>query len=759
MNILKNLLVTYYSSCNRDTIETNSLNQSLERFLETGLKEDAFIVYYCFCEIFHIFGNGYENAKKLLDLLSDHEYHSGELLTKHRDHYSHSVYVFALGLAIFANDKSYREAFIKFYNLSEEEAEIEFLKYWGLTSLFHDIGYPFQLAHEQIKSYCQEIWGNDKTNPYVSFGNFQSFVTISDEHALRLKDELNLDFIPSDINSLLAYGVCKRMEYDCEEVTDRLYKRIVAQPDFMDHGYFSSLLLIKQLINNSEFRWNTLTLDVLSAILLHNSFNKYEAPDKRPVKLEEHPLAYLLILCDELQNWDRLAFGKVSKRDPIAWDIRLEISDHHIKIEYLFDNLYVIGANGEKRINKSYAEIKSGEFVAKILGGEVNGKSYEGFINSDLQITASAEQKVKEKKTHSFASDNNIINLYDFGVAIHASYSQLTSESPEALNQEFGRLPLEFKVSNILMAKSYAEKLKKINCFYSGRDLDYPLIEDFEYDEMGNKTDALEHLSREEHVRWVKEKIKMGWKYGEHGKDFSTLKERNAKKLHDCLVPYDILSEEDKQKDVLMIKNIIPMLKRVGNNLRVYRFYGGNRPTLTVSGIGHRYFSGDVTTIRKQIKSYLNDLSNKYNVIVQTSFAYGADQLIAEIALDMGLLVRAILPLQYEEFIAYVKEDALKNGISYTDEDEMHLRLLLAQTYECKYIKDFDGNIFEETARQIISQCDKLIALWDGIKLPLEDTDGKPINRGGTYDGICKAQAHGLTSESIYIIPTIPRRK
>ena len=72
----------------------------LNQFLASGDKSDAFCVYYCFSEIFKLFGDGYGNTQKLLELLSDHEYHSGELLSKHRDHYSHSVYVFALGLAI-----------------------------------------------------------------------------------------------------------------------------------------------------------------------------------------------------------------------------------------------------------------------------------------------------------------------------------------------------------------------------------------------------------------------------------------------------------------------------------------------------------------------------------------------------------------------------------------------------------------------------------------------------------------------------------
>ena len=84
----------------------------LSQFLSSGDKSDAFCVYFCFSEIFKLFGKGYGNTQKLLELLSDHEYHSGELLAKHRDHYSHSAYVFAIGLAIYANDNAFRSDFL-----------------------------------------------------------------------------------------------------------------------------------------------------------------------------------------------------------------------------------------------------------------------------------------------------------------------------------------------------------------------------------------------------------------------------------------------------------------------------------------------------------------------------------------------------------------------------------------------------------------------------------------------------------------------
>lgn len=746
------------SDINRDDLRC--FQKSVDTFLETGLKEDAFAVYFCFCDIFKIFGSGYDNVRNLLQLLSDHEYHSGELLAKHRDHYSHSAYVFALGLAIYSHDKVYRDTFCKFYGYPDVKAGyIEFLKYWGMTSLFHDVGYPFQLAHEQIKSYGEELWGKNKSNPYVSFGNIQEFLSMTDEEGQRFAGILNASMPLRSINEALALSVNLRMGYDISSLTELLYTRVVAQPNFMDHGYFGAVLIIKQLLQLPEFNWNVEMLDSVSAILLHNSLNKFDLKESHPVGLSEHPLAYLLMLCDELQNWDRLAYGKVSKKDPIAWDVRMDIRDNHIDIMYIFDSFVIQNLDNSSRLNKSHAEILDNSFVAKIVGGEANGKHHYGFISSQLTIAATSEEEKKVKKTSTFASDNNLINLYDFAVAIHASYTNLCSSSKDILNKLFADLPLEFKISNIQMAKSYAEKLEQINCFYSSRDLDYPVVEDFDIDEFGERTQDVEFLSRAEHVRWSKEKISLGWKYGQKSVDFTSIDDRNAKKLHNCLVPYELLSEEDKAKDILMIRNIIPMLRKVGGNLRVYRYLHGRKPELTVAGVGHIRLGSNKEDIKKEVTKILSDLNKRFTLTLRTSYAYGADQIIAECANDLNIPTKAILPMPYDEFLQYVRENAKINGIPYTDEDEMRLRLLLAQTVVYKHIPFGTENPFDKAAEYNIARADKLIAIWDGIELPLCDSNGKPINRGGTYDCICKARARGLTAPSdIYIIPTTPQR-
>ena len=721
----------------QETAESDKLcfQNSLKQFLTSGKKEDAFSVYFCFSEIFKLFGQGYDNIKKLIEMLSDHEYHSGELLSKHRDHYSHSVYVFALGLAFYANDPAFRRNYLTFYHLEDDgNSAFDFLKFWGMVSLFHDIGYPFQIAHEQIKTYAEEVWGTEGDDrPFVSYGNFTKMIALNSSVSEKLASVFP-DAEPFlSYNDLFAYGLQKREGYDPTAVCKKLTERVIEQPKFMDHGYFSAVILARQLFSSPDYDFNMHYLDVLTAILLHNNFNKHDAPNKHAIRFDEHPLAYLIILCDELQCWDRLAYGKVSKRDPVAWDFGLEIAENKLRVCYTYDSYETRTYNEDDlklkvALNKNYAEMDTGVFVEKI----------REYIDTPLKIIVTTREKKKQKKTNLFASDDNFISLCDLAKAIHASYNDhCMLLSSDFMSEDFGNLDLEFKLSNIEQAKSFSYKLELINCFYSRKDLDYPVVEDFNKVDTNYKNN-LGFLCREEHVRWVKEKLAMGWKYGT---DYTTKEERNRKKIHKDIVPYEMLSKDDRSKDELMVKNILRLLKKFDSNIKIYNYRMGRRPNLEIAGTGHRFFNDDPIKLKERVKEILAEYSKTNNVIVRTCFAYGADQLIAECALELGLTLKANLPMPLEKYIENVRQDVIAHGRPFTEEDELRMRHLLAQTAVCKIVEDSKFT-YAEANNYIVNQCDKLIALWDGKEIPFEDQDGRPINRGGTYDCIRMAKAN-----------------
>jgi voltage-gated potassium channel Kch len=65
-------------------------------------------------------------------------------------------------------------------------------------------------------------------------------------------------------------------------------------------------------------------------------------------------------------------------------------------------------------------------------------------------------------------------------------------------------------------------------------------------------SDQIEHLSRMEHARWSADRLIQGWTHGPRN---------DAAKTHDCLIPYDQLSEAEKEKDREVVRSI-PSLMR-----------------------------------------------------------------------------------------------------------------------------------------------------------------------------------------------------
>ncbi|MCR4739555.1 MAG: hypothetical protein K5886_04755 [Lachnospiraceae bacterium] len=365
-----------------------SLYYSIHRFMETGSREDAFDVYFCFINIIEI--SDYNLAKKLIEMLSNYETNASNLVLKHRDHYSHSVYVFLTGLSIYHNNENYRDTYKKTYfdgkrpdyetDSDEETVALNFLKFWGITSLFHDIGYPFEIPFEQIKTYFSIDNKGDKveykTLPFIAYKNLDDFISLkktikefdrpklSDaEYILLAKaflEDNDADNDEQTIADVLAHHIARRLSE--RNLTEKgINEILLTKPTdpskynyFMDHALFSGIVFFRKLI--SIFGTDTilpdgedgyLWMDAMTAIVMHNSLFKFALRKytddsgnsiKRALDMNEHPLAYMLMLCDELQCWDRTSYGRDSKKQLHASNCEfIYKQDGTVCATYIFD--------------------------------------------------------------------------------------------------------------------------------------------------------------------------------------------------------------------------------------------------------------------------------------------------------------------------------------------------------------------------------------------------------------------------------------
>ena len=377
------------------------LEKALESFIDSGVAEDAYAVYYCFLELFI---GRYGKSSKMVELLSEYESNGSSLLMKHRDHYSHSVYVFALGLAIYETNEAYRDSFRSFYHLEdrrENESANLFLEYWGLTSLFHDIGYPFELPFEQVLSYFEvQRKERGKGSLYLAYHDVEALTALDEVSKVHFEIMFGRHF--ETTSELLAWDIAAKLgaAYGfSEEYMLDVLNRKPTEPNrfgyFMDHAFFSASRLYQELAE--ELGAENLTamhVDVLSAIMLHNSLYKFsiafykdKAKRKAPLKAELHPLAWLLMLCDELQCWDRTAYGRNSRTElhPLAADF--DFSGSTLSAVYYYDQAEQKKVDDFKRRYRAWEE-----------GGEVGKpprlKAYSDMAEKEQRFTADIEKIV-----------------------------------------------------------------------------------------------------------------------------------------------------------------------------------------------------------------------------------------------------------------------------------------------------------------------------------------------------------------------------
>ncbi len=578
-------------------IERLCLETALKRFLESGTAQDAFDVYFCYIEMF--VGN-YGSSRTMIEMLSEFEMNGSSLLLKHRDHYSHSVYVFALGLAIYETNSVYREVYKKFYGFDSDEhkAAHHFLQYWGLASLFHDIGYPFELPFEQVKAYFKVRGDKRKNNPYIAYIGMERFIYIEPEMQETLKEIYGEKDLFVDTDELFAYDIAKKLGSVYRLTKDSIKAVLSTKPTnpnrfgyFMDHAYFSASVLFKELYEadkkEKRMGMSKARVDALTAIILHNSLYKfsvafYKGDLNIPFDMEIHPLAYMLMVCDELQCWDRMSYGRNSRTELHPMQCEFEFGNNTINAKYIYDlaekskidRFEVLYKEWDKKDKKSKPTLKAYESMVHENDFLNDIRRIVNTKDLGLTVEVGLEEAHREKK-NVYLSESNFIHLYHFAIALNGRYVHSGLEEAnnivQVMEEEFDNLSLEYKLSNIGQAKAFAGYLNMIGCFYTDKPVDFEIVTEFTKKDM----DIIGLL---EHERWLRERKEMGWRFGD---DYNSKEEREQRRIHKLMMDemltkesilkhYEELSTEEQNKDTAPMNSMLKLLRQY-EGLRIYR--------------------------------------------------------------------------------------------------------------------------------------------------------------------------------------------
>ncbi|MBI5541451.1 MAG: hypothetical protein HY951_15405 [Bacteroidia bacterium] len=287
----------------------------------------------------------------------------------YRDHVNHVIYVWLIGLNIlleknnylkfnqddllFVVDKFYSGELVNFdtekkqVNFKESFQEIlkkpenkksffctksEFFSIWSITALCHDLGYPLEKA-KNINLNLKKILSH--------FGNL-------DIKEFSYNFNIINNFLVEKFLNIVSSKIRREGGPTPEDLTNNHIGQTIVQSKYRDkisksledhkHGVLSGLLLYKtltyfletdfsysnELMSYEDSRQFLIRREVLRAITSHTCPKLYH--------LDIRNISFLLILADELQEWDRPSFDDMRNR--ISKTGKYNISIDEIK----FDN-------------------------------------------------------------------------------------------------------------------------------------------------------------------------------------------------------------------------------------------------------------------------------------------------------------------------------------------------------------------------------------------------------------------------------------
>lgn len=367
------------------------LKSSLKNFCANHNIETANNVYKAFLDTYRVSG-----LEKLISTMRDFEEKASTLLSKQRDHYVHTVNVFLYGIAIYISNKNFRQNANRMlkYPDAYEQIEEEFLYRWGIASLFHDVGYPIEVAYKTISEFSSVlmlpslIYSNEEVFSSGKIEKIQKPAITLDLHdmdemlyinCLQPKDQFKNDYynkypdmqmlMSNNILELISKKIAQALKFaDENAIYKYLYKKIKQSLELgiVDHAIFSTISLLKW--SNEVYlksRWNPAyfympIVDSATAIFLHNSYEYIFM--KVPFNLEKlrvnaHPLTFLLILCDRIQECDRTSYGYIPEKISFVSSTTCIDDDKfnlNLVVESNIDQKDISSANS--KINKSINE-------------------------------------------------------------------------------------------------------------------------------------------------------------------------------------------------------------------------------------------------------------------------------------------------------------------------------------------------------------------------------------------------------------------
>ncbi len=322
----------------------------------------------------------------------------------YRDHTEHQLRVAVLGDFLLEQDLGQGKLLNIIADLTELDKTGIKEKYWWVTGLIHDIGYPLEKLTTSVNwSLVNQIL---KCYPHLDLEMIPLEVTLSSKGR---NQAAYLEIIEEGMSKEAKYLIRNGAGYNLDGPLHSKSQVFLSNPEkghgefnykpsiALDHGVVGAINLLASLgspetikQNNDEYRGY---VEAAKAIAVHNF--KDRLPE---FTFDKNPLSFLLVLIDELQEWGR----------PIPYQIRDTYFNASLEKITLLDNLQVFVDEVEFRMD--YVNKEAKELMDFNFGLYSKGKD-RGFIRlkrEELFPSTKINLRDIEMKSKSHSSEERI---------------------------------------------------------------------------------------------------------------------------------------------------------------------------------------------------------------------------------------------------------------------------------------------------------------------------------------------------------------
>lgn len=191
----------------------------------------------------------------------------------------------------------------------------EYFVAWLLVSTTHDLGYPFELGNriaEKFSSMYKDLGLDELSKRYL--GLYKDYTLLDERNLMMVKTRGRSggSGVSTDLQQIIRNSIERTLKIGTKD-SDSLMRWLAKKKNhglisafILCHAFIKSLFRVRQSISPGRRKTLMKIMETaVPAVALHALPVSIRARHIKRIKFETHPVAYILLLIDELQEWSR----------------------------------------------------------------------------------------------------------------------------------------------------------------------------------------------------------------------------------------------------------------------------------------------------------------------------------------------------------------------------------------------------------------------------------------------------------------------